>query len=743
MWAMRRRAAAVLVAGWLAVGCATGTAQAVTGDGGGTAASQAPAVHAQEPPSRAAYIADRLRENPVYISDQLPREVPRSTAPYFAAQAERLDVPTYVMVLPDASANVREVDFLAGVHDRLGRPGLYVSLGETGIPTVRTYDVELTGAEDAARATLYELPHDATPREAFGHFVDVLASGAAHQRYEAARARYGGASSDAEPAPLHTSHTDRENQSFVTGIAVTGVPLTAVLITLYVRRRRRLGREAAEGGTARGRAQARARAQAQQRQRGGSKGRSGTADRQPAERPGRLPRRLRIGLLAGSLAVAGGIAFTASQLFDDTTTGDGTVPTAADMRARVDRVAKGLDRSPLYLDPETEPGIDAKQRARLLGHLDALRVPVLIAAVPSPTDDESGGDAELLAEALHARVQRDAVLVIADPVYGSIEVVNYGAPIDSTYLLDRPSDLSFSSDGNSDLGARLDRLLTYIGKAPRAAAGSLPYAPDSAEDPAEEQALPSVFGADFGPGLAIGAVLASLVLGLVALVGALFTALLRLIRPGGRSSRSPGSSNSSGASGTSGASGVGTPEAEAPTAPSVAWLRRTARQEADALTGVLDSASDGGSGLPERSRRRAWECLDAAALLLDGDSDSRIDADAQPATLACAIALTRAGRAAVEESAAPEQLCARNPLHGPAREVRRIRPDGGGAARSLPVCRACRAEPGAVLRLGPSPDAKQAAYLPYPALPGPLAAVADGAAIDQLTRDIRESYGVH
>ncbi|MFI7101100.1 hypothetical protein ACIBK8_17210 [Streptomyces sp. NPDC050161] len=731
-----RRCAGVLVMGWLAVLLACGAAQAAGPAAGAQArASAAVTPSADAPPGRTAYVAGQLRKNPVYISDQMPREVPRSTAPDFAAQAKRLGVPVYVMVMPDAALSVDGAGFIAGVHDRLGRAGLYVVVSGPGMPQVQTYGVDLPGAEDAARATLYGLSYDATPRESFHYFVDVLASGKAHERYVAARAEYGGDDSS-EPPKLHIGLTDRRNQSFVSGIAITGIPLSALLVAAYVRRRRRLRHTPADAEripAARG-GRGPAASGVTLRKPGATGGKPGAAGGKPGRGPapatqpdrGRTTRRVRAstaGLLLAALALSGALAFTASQVFDERTSGDGSHPTAADMRARADRVAAGLRRDPLYTDPESEPVLGTAERARLRKHLAALHVPVLIAAVPSLSDDESGGDAELFAKSLHDRLRRDAVLVVADPLSGSIDVVNYGAPVSTPYLDNRPEYLSVTSSEDHALGSRLDKLLGYVAKSPPAEAGSVPYAPEPADDPVDEQALPGLFTTDFGPGLLIGALLAVAVLGLVALGRAVGGVLVR--RVGRRA-------------GSAAAPGTPTPP-DAPDEPSTAWLRRTARQEVDALTAALETASE----LPEQSRRQAWECLDAAALLIDGDSDGRIDADAPPASLACAIALALAGRAAVAGPAAPQQLCHRNPLHGVAHGTRRIRPPGSGRARSLPVCAACRGVPGKVLRLGPTPDAGRDGRVPYSAVPGPLAALADGAGIDQLTRDVREYFGVH
>ncbi|MGW8397277.1 hypothetical protein ACWGLP_11435 [Streptomyces lydicus] len=739
------RAGIVLVVGWLAVLFCAGPVQA---------AEATPGV--PDSPTQTAYLAEQLRKSPVYISDQLPREAPRSTAPDFAREARRLGVATYVMVLPSSSFGAEPSAVLAGVHDRLGRKGLYVALGDTGIAAVQTYGVNLPGAEDASRATLYELAYDATPREVFRHFVEVVTSGHAHQRAEQARA----ASEDNPDGPptVHTDRTDRENQSFVTGIAVTGIPLTALLITVYALQRRRVrqaaatiageaehpsaaggvrvpatrggakaagGRTAAGSGkaTVRGGKKAAAGKQAGTGGKGTGSGKKGVGGKKGAGGPGPFPRERLLPLLAAAVVLGGLIAFTASQVFDDTTSGDGSRPTAADMRARIDRVTDGLRRDPLYTDPESPPALDAAERAHLRKRLRALDVPVVIAAVPSSTDDESGGDRDLLAKALHTRLRRDLLIVLADPGSGSIDLVNYGTPVDDMYLINRPRELSFPQSTDPPLGHRLDQLLTYVSKSPKAKAGHMPYEPPAADDPVEEQALPGLFTGDFEPGLVIGTFLAGLLFGLVAAACGIARGITRRRRtatgaPGG--ARSP-----------------------APTEPSTAWLRRNARQELDALTAALEPVAT----LPEDSQRRAWECLDAAALLIDGDSDGRIDADATPAALACAIVLARAGRTAIGQPDAARFVCHRNPLHGVAHKQVQVPPEGGGRARtrarSLPVCEACRVTLGPVLRLRASGSARRGPHAPYAMLPGPLAALGDGTEIDQLTRDVREYFGVH
>ncbi|MEU9112567.1 hypothetical protein AB0D04_12395 [Streptomyces sp. NPDC048483] len=658
------RAGMVLVAGWLAVLFAAGLGHAAT-------------AGADAPP-RTAYLAERLRKNPVYVTDQLPRAVPRSTAAEFAKEARRLGVPTYVIVLP-SDVNLGLDGLLPGVHDRLGRKGLYIQLDEMGLADVQTYGVSVPGAQEAQRAAMYEMPYDATAREEFRRFVDILKSGRAAQRAERAEAEYGGADPADEPAKLHTSRTDRENQSFATGAVVTGVPLFALPVAVYCVRRRRVRREPAAPSAV---------APASL----GAPGRS------------RLVRLLPLPVAA--LTLSGVLAFTASQVFGDTISGDGTFPTAADMRARVDRVADGLRHDPLYIDPESPDVLDAATRTHLRKRLGALHIPVVVAAVPTTIDDESGGSTELLAKSLHDRLHRGAVIVLADPATGDIEPVSYGARVSNMYLLDRPDDLTYDASPDK-LSSRLDKLLTYIAKTPPTGPDE-PYAPSPEPDPRQEQTLPGLFAGDFVPGLLIGTLAAGLLFGVVLVVGKIVGLVRR--RPSG-------------------------PRAVAPDRPSHRWLRETAATDLDALSAVVDRTAVLATG----SRRRAWECLDAAVMLLDGDSDARIDADATPADLACAIVLARAGLTAVQSPGAGQRVCHRNPLHGPARRVR----PSGQEGRSYPVCEACRTTPGPVLHLGPTASAGRASSTPYPTLPGPLATLGNGAGIDQLTREIREHYGVH
>ncbi|GAA2120299.1 hypothetical protein GCM10009802_22930 [Streptomyces synnematoformans] len=205
--------------------------------------------------TQAAYLAGQLREDPVYVSDQVPREVPRSAAGEFARVAERTGVPTYVLVLPNAPTFAEQL--LAAVHDRLGEDGLYV-LVDAGTSWIdaTSYGVDVP-IRDAQSVTTFELPYDAWPIESFEHFAEALTDDDVAQRARAAREKYGsgpdGQSPTARPEPLHrtpsaeepestdeVSVTDRKNQNFLTGISLAGLPLLILLVGAYVRRLRRL-----------------------------------------------------------------------------------------------------------------------------------------------------------------------------------------------------------------------------------------------------------------------------------------------------------------------------------------------------------------------------------------------------------------------------------------------------------------------------------------------------------------------
>ncbi|MFW6694386.1 hypothetical protein [Streptomyces sp. MAR4 CNX-425] len=657
---------------------------------------------------QAAYLAAQLREDPVYVTDQAPREIPRSAAPEFAAVAKRTGVPTYVVLLPERGAFDERL--LGAVHDRLRRDGLYVLLDSSGIGvTAVPFGVDVP-ASAAATVALYELPYDAGPVLTFQRFVEALTDDDPAGRAEAARQKYGGDADSGpreEPDKLHITRTDRENQSFLTGIALAGVPLLTLTLTVYVlriRTRARQDRAARAGG-------------------------------KPAAAPfAGVGGRGLLAACAAAAVLAGGIALGAAARYDDTTSDPGPLPTRADMTARLDRVAAGLAEHPVYLDPESPAQIDAAELKELRGRIGALDVPVYVVSVPMAPEDESGGQADTFLKTLAETSGKDGVYVLADPRSGYVDAADLGVGLDiELYLL--PEEIGYPPRENDDLrlGERVGALLDELAGARRGGgdgAGTVP-SPLDPPDPVSEDALPSVFAADFVPGLVVGALGSAVAFGVVAgSVGILRRARAAVAAAGA-------------VAGAAGPEGGAAPGYEAPPDPSEAYLRRTAHAELAALAREFDAADPDGA-----VRTRVWDCLDAAQLLVDAQEDGRIDADAPPEALAAAIALARAGRATLArpDAAPPRGLCTLNPLHGPAHARSRTRLAPGAPARTVPLCAACRAAASAgpdtarARRLTlPSPRGK--ARIPYDEAPGALAAAGEG--IPRLIREAQESAGVH
>ncbi|MGI5368136.1 hypothetical protein [Streptomyces iakyrus] len=633
---------------------------------------------AADSPTRAAYLADRLRENPVHVSDQLPREVPRSSAPDFARIAKKTGIPTYVLVLPlQTSADSRQL--LGAVHDRLGRDGLYVLFEGPDITEARAFGVDAP-ADAAVTVTQYELPYDAGPLLSFERFADVIAQGGekATARAEAAREKY----QDNEPAEMYIGPSDRQNQSFLTGILLTGVPLSILLSAAYARRGR---------------------------------------PRKP------VLRRL---VWGGAVLSAAAVALTATVVFDQTRSSAAEPPTPADLSARVERVAAGLKQDPVYADPESPRVLDARQLDRLHERIRDFRRsdgggPVYVSLVPQTPESEAAGDSGLFAAAVHAKVGRDGVYVVADPADGTIDVCNHGLRLDGNRLsFDVPDSVTLGDSradeaGDHLLGERLDALMTFLDDTPRTDRPWSEPAPPAPPSATRETALPALFSTDFWPGLLVGAFAALLLSSLVA--GATW-----IVR-GLRRRRSPVPEPS------------GSLPLTAPTEPSVSYLRRTAYAELTALASRFGDTDD---------RERAWDHLDAALLLVDGDPGRVRQPGTDAATLVAVIVLARAGRAALAGDPA-DLCCGVNPLHGPAARRHHVRVSAeGNSRRLLPVCALCGDTavaapglvPGRLLKL-PDPSLGNARFPYYDVTDGPLTAVPQG--IARLIDKVRETAGVH
>ncbi|MDC0767347.1 hypothetical protein [Streptomyces sp. HD] len=476
------------------------------------AATPARAATGTDSSAQVTYLAERLRANPVYVTDQLPREVPQSTAPAFAEVAKRTGVPTYVIVLPSQSA--ADPSLLTKVHKRLGRDGLYVLMDESFVAEAEAHGVGAP-AEDAWTIALYEVPYDAGPLRRFERFAEVVAQGGekAAARAKAARAKYG--DGDEEPAPLYIGPSDRSDQSFLTGTLLTGVPLLILLLVPYVRRWwLRRPRAAGAGGA------------------------TGAAWRKEVKASRALRRTLPVLALACAVAVA----VTAPVVFDQTRSSWSPRPRAIDLNARLDRVAEGLAQDPVYADPESPRVLDSAQSARLHERIRAFSRsagggPVFVSLVPQLTEDESGGDEEAFAAAVHDKLGEDGVYIVADPASGYIDAFNHGLRLDGYSLLfDLPESITYGDDkadeaGDHFLGERLGALMTILDKTPRTDEPNSPGDPYPVTDPVTEDDLPPLFGSDFWPALFMGVLAAGLVFGLVAGLLGIARRVLRRRRP--------------------------------------------------------------------------------------------------------------------------------------------------------------------------------------------------------------------
>ncbi|NJP49154.1 hypothetical protein HCJ93_03455 [Streptomyces sp. SBST2-5] len=594
--------------------------------------------------AQAARLAEYLRTSPVHVTDQLPRRVPRSLADDFARLAGRTGVPTYVLVLPGEIT--RGQDLLDQVHRRLGRDGLYVLIDEYEVTGARAYGVRAP-AEAALRVVRNELPFDAGPLRGFERFVEV----AAMEPAEAGRLADAAAEAYGEDGPegLYIGPTDRRDQSFLTGIAVAGVPVVILTLVPYIRRRRRgpppAGAKPVLWFT-----------------------------------PG-VPWWRRLLLPAVALLTGAAIAGAAALVFDETRSSAAPTPTPRDMSARVERVVAGLAEDPVYQDPESPRLLDAPRLARLHDRIDRFARsqgggPVFVTLVPHMPEDETAGDEERFAAAVHARLGEDGVYITADPASGYLNAFNHGLRLNSyDLLLKLPEPVEYGSDaareaGDHLLGERLDALMTHLDKAPRTDEPTDGVTPPPAPGPAQEHLLPPLFATDFWPGLIMGAVAAVVLVLVICALWALAA------RTGPRLGRRPG---------------PGSPRA-APRAPSLSWLRRTARTELRAAQAALRTlpATGRDPADPEPQCRKARTYVEAAMSLTDGGDPARLNAPAlTPARLLAVTVLARAARAALRGDSGT-YCCAVNPLHGPAAGRHRVQPHRGGhGKRVLPLCEPC------------------------------------------------------
>ncbi|MFE1318126.1 hypothetical protein [Kitasatospora phosalacinea] len=627
-------------------------------------------------------LAAELRKDPVYISADLPRVVPRSLAPGFAAAAKRTGVPTYVLVLPDADRTT-----LAQVHDRLGADGLYVLVGDLGNITVSAFGVDLP-AESAARVVNHQVPYDAGPLVQFDAFVDKVLQDADQVDAELAEIYR---DHDHETPRAYISSTDRQNQNLLLGLAVVVLPGLLLALGLRLSRRRGgdrtpapapsrtvlLGKQPAvtltkdaEKPKTGPKTGPKPKAPAVKRPQPGRPGQSGRS-------AGAAPAPLRVGVLVATLlatvAAAIGVVLAAPAVFPQTIDDPDLSVTRADLEARITEAAAALTADGIYQDASAPNPLTTEQLAAVRQRIAELsaKTPVHLLFTSSDGDDESEGDSDTLLAQVRLRTGRDGVYVQVDPVNGYLGLVEFGPVATDVERQFSRADLRYpdrSADSDDlKLPERLNTVLDEVAAAqPTGRTGNSAEGSDLPE--LRSNKLPPLFSSDFGPGLFLGALL----LGVLVLLGwAAIAAAQAVLRARRAAADAPPSA---------------TPPVTGPrrlaARPTVRQLRSWAAEDAGDLAVRLATVDQDAPG-----RARAWDCLDAAELLLGEDGGRTAD----PSDLAAAVALARAGTDALTGRPAP-LLCRTNPLHGAA--------DGGKAPfwfasvdlgpKSARVCPDCR-----------------------------------------------------
>ncbi|QKW18995.1 hypothetical protein HUT16_07890 [Kitasatospora sp. NA04385] len=629
----------------------TGTAAAPTGTTAGTAT--APAVSGQLPAEapQSERLAAELRKDPVYVSADLPRQVPRSLAPEFAAVAKRTGVPTYVLVLPDADRTL-----LAQVHDRLGADGLYVLVEKYGGVTVAAFGVDLP-AEDAARIANHKVSYDAGPLARFTAFADKVVQ---DKDRVAAEVLEMNRNHDDDFPRTYISSTDRQNQNLLLGLAVVLLPGLLLALGLRLSRRRDTfapapsGRTAVPGRTARpgGRtavtlSKSGPKPQLKKGPAGAKDTKAKGAKTAGAKAAGPLRRSVLAVTLLAVVASVLGVVLAAPKVFPQTIDDPDLTVTRADLDARATEAAAALTADGIYQDASAPNPLTAEQLAAVRQRVSGLaaKTPVYLLFTSSNSDDESADNGDILLAEVRRHTGRDGVYVQVDPVRGYLELAEYapaGTDVESRF---RKADLRYpdreSGSDDTRIPDRLNRVLDAV-----AAAEPTGEEGDSADGRTlpelRSNKLPPLFSNDFGGGIVLGAMLLGLLLLLAWAAIAVTRAVIR-----SRHARAAGP----------------TPPQHAVTGPRRTAARPTARQlrswaaeDTRALTVRLAAVDQDAPG-----RARAWDCLDAAELLLGGNGGR----DADPSDLAAATALARAGFDALQ-GRTERQLCRTNPLHGSA-----------------------------------------------------------------------------
>ncbi|WP_051072922.1 hypothetical protein [Nocardiopsis valliformis] len=542
----------------------------------------------------------------------------------------RLDTPYYVLASPFPGVATSADDFLAAVQDRVGRPGVYVYLRPTGSSThaiPRQVDVPVDRA--ATMLSLERVVTLYTPIDAKAHaLVDMALDPELNERYAAG---YTGGWYVLGPISWWLDHRIQALKlNTVDGPARLGETAGLVLgmtVTLAV----------AFGAIRSGRRKRAARA--------------GFTGRPPGDRA----------LLSARFAApAIGVVVMAASLIhlntatlprDEEQVGElppATPPYVADT-VRVDRITEGLREDPLYLDPLA--GQSAEDLAPVAERLAEAEFPLYVAVVPMSRHDESGGDPEILAHALHHVMGEDGVFLVLDSVENSSSSVELEAALFGYGFADEEQEweqgrvLRQVTGYQSDTTAAraLDRFLDAVAEVSATPGQSVeePRLASSRAEPFPERSRLSDFASgDFFPRLIFAGPLAALLI--LVLAGAWLRFLNRMRSVPGRALR---------------------PRAD-----------RAVRRAVKALQ----------ADPTHRGRTDALRETDAALAVLAGNPD---ELDLVGVTVLAERAVLRLDPDPATAALADGPVCMVNPLHGPSALH--------GDDRDQPLCASCAALTGA------------------------------------------------
>ncbi|MFD6950046.1 hypothetical protein A6A08_15890 [Nocardiopsis sp. TSRI0078] len=224
-------------------------------------------------------------------------------------------------------------------------------------------------------------------------------------------------------------------------------------------------------------------------------------------------------LVAGTATVAASLVHLNTATLPREERQVGPSPPSVASTVRVERVAAQLRDEPLYVDPLA--GESAKALSGIAERVAGAEPPVYTAVLPMSRSDESGGDPEVFAHALHHVMDEEGVFVVVDSAAGTdpeVQAALFGVafPEDAgLYPLTGVTGTRFDRTAAQALDQVLDELEKLV--ADPEGEPQVPSGIDFGADPAPEPSRWSQFvSGDFGKALfAVGPVFGLVVLGLV------------------------------------------------------------------------------------------------------------------------------------------------------------------------------------------------------------------------------------